>query len=74
MKIQQLLIPFLIYQARLPSEGYHPRGIKGSGKPLVPSAALLKAILINSAEPLTGLFDRNCSVCLPGAGFFLPFF
>ena len=35
------------------------QGAKGSGPALTPTAALLKSIIINSAEPLQGLVNRN---------------
>jgi hypothetical protein len=35
-------------------EGWYPRGVLSSGPGLVPSAALIKAALINSAQEITG--------------------
>jgi len=35
-------------------EGWYPGGVLGSGPELVPSAALIKATLINSAQEITG--------------------
>jgi len=36
-------------------EGYHPLGVKGSGKIFTPSGSLLKAVIVNGAQPLAGV-------------------
>jgi len=40
-------------------EGYYPNGTESPGDGFLPSAALLKAMLINSAEDLTGGINTN---------------
>ena len=41
------------------AEGWHGAGVRGSAAPRDPSGALVRAVLINSAEPLTGTVDRT---------------
>jgi subtilisin family serine protease len=36
------------------TQGYYPHGYAGSGPPLAPSAALVKAVVVNSAVNITG--------------------
>ncbi|KAJ9470383.1 Serine protease/ABC transporter B family protein tagC [Diplonema papillatum] len=42
-------------------EGYYPTGVLGAGSQVLsrPSGALIKAMLVQSAVPLTGMVDRN---------------
>lgn len=39
-------------------DGYYPGGTAGSALPMIPSAALMKAVLINSAQNMTGTTAR----------------
>jgi subtilisin family serine protease len=39
-------------------DGYYPGGASGSGPSMIPSAALMKAVLINSAQNMTGTTAR----------------
>eukprot|EP01010_Urceolus_cornutus_P001267 NODE_17_length_3609_cov_184.315449_g13_i0.p1 GENE.NODE_17_length_3609_cov_184.315449_g13_i0~~NODE_17_length_3609_cov_184.315449_g13_i0.p1 ORF type:complete len:1157 (+),score=236.03 NODE_17_length_3609_cov_184.315449_g13_i0:57-3473(+) len=40
-------------------ERWYPGGVKGKGHLISPSGALVKALIINSAQPLTGMVDWN---------------
>ena len=40
-------------------EGWYPSGTKGGSNPKVPSGALMKAMLINSAVTLGGTYQQN---------------
>ena len=43
-------------------EGFYPHGSRGSGKPLFPSAALLKALVIHGTRAVNGNQDKGCCV------------
>lgn len=38
-------------------EGWYPRGVKGSSTPFTPSGSLVKAVLMNAAQPLLKIQD-----------------
>lgn len=40
-------------------DGYHPAGLAGSGPAFTPSGPLVKAVLINGAEELTGVAEAS---------------
>jgi hypothetical protein len=50
------------------AQGFYPNGVANPGNAINPSAALVKAMLMNSGEMVTGASQRECTQTIPRAG------